>query len=101
MYFLKVPVRVLVESTSWVGRSGRPSSYFDRGVKISGQFLFHRFLIFDDILQYKEHRTNRVQSYISESDIQCEMVIVCAHQFLCRKWIFQCLVAKIFVDLLA
>jgi hypothetical protein len=52
MYSLKVPLRVLVESTSWVGRSGRVTSYFDRGklFKISShnRFLFHRFLILDD-----------------------------------------------------
>ena len=29
MYSLKVPLRVLVESSSWVGRSGRVSSYSD------------------------------------------------------------------------
>ena len=37
MYSLKVPLEVLVESTSRVGRSGRVSFYFDRGklVKMS------------------------------------------------------------------
>jgi hypothetical protein len=31
MNSLKVPLRVLVDSTSWVGRSGRVTSYFHKG----------------------------------------------------------------------
>jgi hypothetical protein len=31
MYALKVPLRALVECTSWVGRCSRVSFYFDRG----------------------------------------------------------------------
>jgi len=46
------PLRVIVESTSWVGRFGRVTSYFDRGkqfeISSHNRFLFHCFLILDD-----------------------------------------------------
>ena len=52
MYSLKVPLRVLVQSTGWVGRPGlnRVSSYFQREKLV--KFLWRRFLILHAILYY-------------------------------------------------
>jgi hypothetical protein len=49
-------LRVIVESTSWVGRFGRVNSYFDRGkqfeISSHNRVLFHCFLILDDARYY-------------------------------------------------
>jgi len=55
---LKVPLRVLGGTTSWVGRSGRFSTFFltDGNWSIFRPwFLFHRLLFLDDALQWRQN----------------------------------------------
>jgi len=48
MSSLKVPLRVIAESTSCVGRSGRGVQFLGRRQLVEICFLFHRFLFLDD-----------------------------------------------------
>jgi hypothetical protein len=45
MYDLKVPLRALVECTSWVGRCCRVSFYFDRGKLVEIPALVTSFYV--------------------------------------------------------